>query len=172
MSAGSTSQIGGVDAFSLSGTTSIDIGITGDGDDTIRGLDTGDSVHAMRGDDIIEISTTDFTLIDGYEGEDTLLLDSSNTHLDLSDGTIINMEVIDLTGSGNNSVTLTLQDVLDVTDEDNQLIIDGNAGDSVSSTSEGWTQGVDQNIGDETYHSYTSGRGILLIDDDITQAIS
>ncbi|MBL4601464.1 MAG: proprotein convertase P-domain-containing protein [Emcibacteraceae bacterium] len=172
LSAGATSQIGGVDAFSLSGSTTIDIGITGDGDDIIRGLDTGDSVYAMRGDDTIEITATDFALINGHNGEDTLMLDGSGINLDLSTDTIINMEVIDLTGSGNNSLTLTLQDLLDATDSDNQLIIDGNAGDSVTSSNEGWSQGADQNIDGVTYHTYTAGTGTLLIDEDVTQTIA
>ena len=82
------------------------------------------------------------------------------------------MEVIDLTGSGNNSTALTLQDLIDVTDEDNLLIIDGNVGDSVTSTGEGWIQGNNQVIDNVTYDSYTSGAGTLLIDEVVTQTIS
>lgn len=172
MNAGSTSQIGGVEAFSLSATTIIDIGITGDGNDTIRGIDAGDSVYAMRGDDTIEITVADFALIDGYSGEDSLILDSSNINLDLSASTITNIETIDLTGSGDNNLTLTLLDLTNSTDEDNFLMVDGNAGDSVISTGQGWAQGADQEIDGVTYDVYTSGTGTLLIDADVTQTIS
>ena len=65
-----------------------------------------------------------------------------------------------------------VQDLVDVTDADNLLTIDGNAGDSVTSTGEGWVQGNDQVIDNVIYHSYSSGTATLLIEDDVTQTIS
>jgi hypothetical protein len=86
------------------------------------------------GDDILVTSNTTFQLIDGGSGTDTLRLDGLLLNLDLT--TIDNsktagIEIIDITGSGNNTLTLDLQDIIDLSNTGNTLQIDGNAGDTV-----------------------------------------
>ena len=73
---------------------------------------------------------------------------------------------------GDHQITLTLDDLIDFTDDDNILKILGDSGDSVISTGEGWVQGSDQVIDSETYHTYSAGGATLLVDEDIIQTIS
>ncbi|MDP7425940.1 MAG: hypothetical protein QF394_11055, partial [Rhodospirillales bacterium] len=65
------------------------------------------------------------------------------------------LEQINITGSGNNSLTLDEIDVFLMTDADNELYIIGDTGDSLTATGT-WTQAVggsDLVYGD--YNSYT-----------------
>ena len=73
---------------------------------------------------------------------------------------------------GDHEITLTVDDLIDFTDDDNILKILGDSGDAVNSTGQGWVQGADQVIDSETYHSYTSGTATLLVDEDIVQTIT
>jgi len=112
---------------------------------------------------------------------------------------ITSIERIDLTGSGNNTLTLALNDVLDMAGMNNfnnangwadgtynlaagganganperrhQLVIDGNAGDSV--TSSGWGVSVSTvTNGGHTYVVYNQGLyAQLLIDQNITRSV-
>ena len=171
----STSQIGGVDAFSISATTVIDIGITGDGNDTIKGLDAADSAYGMRGDDRIEVDGSDFIVIDGGAGYDTLALVDDGTQIDfsnlLNNGTVAGFEHIDMTDPGAQAITLTLADVLDMSDTTNTLFIDGGANDSVTLTDQGWVLQGQEDVGGTTYDVYASGDALLYIDQDISQGV-
>ncbi len=141
-----------------------------DGNDFLSGGQGIDTLAGGKGDDTLVYSSGDN--YDGGEGSDTLILEESGLTLDLSQISMINMEAVDITGSGNNSLSLTLQDILDTADTTNQIMIKGDAGDSVSSISQNWVLGADQTIDGEIYHTYTSGDATLLIDADITQDIT
>ena len=65
-----------------------------------------------------------------------------------------------------------MQDLLDLSDTSDQLIVMGNAGDTLTSTGQNWVQGDDQTIDGEVFHTYTSGDATLLVDVDITLDIS
>ncbi len=80
------------------------------------------------------------------------------------------LDVIDITGDGNNNLRLNLADVLDLSDHA-ALRIDGNAGDAVTMVTSGWTHGVNQVLGGQTYASYTLGGASLWVDVDITQIV-
>ena len=75
---------------------------------------------------------------------------------------------IDLTGSGDNTLNLDFRDVLAISDH-HTLRIDGNAGDSVTSSGQGWAEGSIVAVDGQQYQSYTHFGGTLLIDSDITQ---
>lgn len=115
-------------------------------------------------------SADDDTIIGG-EGHDTLLFENGDD-VNLSTIFAVDLEKIDISENGINDISLTLQDLIDITDSDNHLIITGGNEDFVTSTGEGWVQGSDQIIDTGTYHTYTSGTGTLLIDENITQDIS
>ena len=80
------------------------------------------------------------SLIEGNAGTDTLRLTGANQTLDLGtwQGRLSSVEIIDITGSGDNTLKLSLGDVLDlghrgafINDESVQLAVKGNAGDKV-----------------------------------------
>lgn len=78
----------------------------------------------------------------GTDAIDTLVLTGANQVLDLTalaEGQVTSMEVIDITGTGNNTLNLSLSDVLAqggnslfTGDDSTQMMIKGNAGDVVN----------------------------------------
>ncbi|KAJ9434107.1 hypothetical protein GJV14_24700 [Enterobacteriaceae bacterium RIT697] len=80
-------------------------------------------------------------MLNGNGGIDTLKLNGANETLDLTAflGKIQSMEVIDITGSGNNTLNLSLGDILQQGGKDLlnmsgnvQMVVKGNAGDKVN----------------------------------------
>ncbi|MAG98898.1 MAG: hypothetical protein CMM08_19670 [Rhodospirillaceae bacterium] len=120
-----------------------------------------------------------FQRIDGGTGSDTLTLDGAGHSLDLTSTSnlkITSIEKIDITGSGANTLTLKLADVLDISDtissSKTRLLVDGGADDTVVA-SDSWTAGSTTTVNSNTYNIYTSGNAQLLIDTDIgTQTIT
>ncbi|AOR64367.1 Ig-like domain-containing protein [Pectobacterium wasabiae] len=92
-------------------------------------VQTGTEITGSEGDDLITLSTFDFTHIDGGDGIDTLVLDGTELNLDLTalGLKIDNVEIFDLGQNGTNSITLDLDRALNVTDrpEDDLLIVGG-----------------------------------------------
>ena len=82
------------------------------------------------------------------------------------------LERIDLTGTGDNALTLDVRDVLALSDTSNELLVDGNAGDTVNSLGEGWVNGGGVNVGGINYNQYTFGAASLLVDTDVIQNIT
>ena len=128
------------------------------------------------------------TRIDGGSGIDTLKLDGAGIMLDLSlvsGPAIQNIEKIDLTGRGNNTLKLSLQDMLQgfnnsnvfnssnttsglgATVSKNQLMVDGDTGDKlVLSDLANWTaSGTNVVANGHTYVAYnhnTSAQQLLI----------
>ncbi|MDB2562567.1 cadherin-like domain-containing protein, partial [Sulfurimonas sp.] len=121
---------------------------TGAGDDTVEIKhdlgDVGESGHINTGsgDDKIIIDNFISGSIDGGEGLDTLVFDDGgDINMSALDDSISNIETIDL-GTGDQNITsLTTEDVLNVTDDDNVLRIDGDGNDEVNLDSSEWTLG-------------------------------
>jgi len=136
------------------------------GDDVIKGGDGNDIIYGQEGDDIIDAGAGD-DVIDGGTGFDTLLVDDpTGTSLDF--GNVSNIEKIELNDSSAQDVSLSLDDVLSMTDANNTLMISGGAGDKVTLTNDGseWT---DNGNGQFTQDS----TGIMVtiespLDDDVT----
>ena len=90
---------------------------------------------------VADVSLLDnVNVIEGNGGLDTLKLTGADQVLDLSGwkGRLSSVEVIDITGSGNNTLKISLGDVLDqghqgafINDDNVQLAVKGNAGDVV-----------------------------------------
>src|SRR6185295_10283043 len=82
--------------------------------------------------------------VDGGNGIDSLVLAGASLSLDLtgiafqgngnpgSASRLESIERIDATGSGNNAVALTLADVLALSGNSNTVLVDGNAGDTLT----------------------------------------
>ena len=125
----------------------------------IDNIKWGNQVTSLRGaemekeDDLYQTIDAVFTLPDvdsfaesasifkGEDGTDTLRLTGADQVLDLSviAGKLESIEVIDLTGTGNNTLNLSLGDVLEqgeislfTADDTTQMMIKGNAGDVVN----------------------------------------
>ena len=109
--------------------------------------------------------------VDGGAGTDTLTLDN-NMSLDFSDANmanIANIEKIDLS-AGNHEITLSLSDVLDMTDPDHQLIITGDTNDTLHFSNDlagsGWAQtndGAESNGNGAATYSYSDGSDTLTL---------
>jgi Ca2+-binding RTX toxin-like protein len=160
----------------LTGNSGNDVLIGGAGNDTLLGGVGADNQMGGLGDDLFQLTTlTEFAtgeLINGEAGNDMLQLTGANQVLNLiaiANNRITGIEVLDITGSGNNTLTLNLADVIDLSFETNTLRVDGDGGDVVNSAGQGWTVGAEQLAG---YTTYTFGAATLLIDSDITQNIS
>ena len=155
------------------------------GNDTITSRDGADNVSGGDGDDVIVYDALD--TIDGGAGTDTLKLDGDLV-LNFSDANINNMEIINL-GTGNQNISLSMQDVLDMTDSSNKLTItdeqahsliienkgdiDSDGRDEVSITNNGWTESNtdDTNYTDGKEYSNGNGDSITLTIDEATYDI-
>ncbi|MGE0428809.1 MAG: beta strand repeat-containing protein [Hydrogenophaga sp.] len=199
-------------ADTWSGTTESETALGGAGDDTLTGNGGADVLYGGAGNDTLVLNAsniahlsqglTDGRLarVDGGGGIDTLAVAGAGVTLDLTQianqaagdpetgSRIASIEKINLSGSGNNTLTLSVGDVLDMAGmnlfkdgngwtglgtsvQRHQLVIDGDAGDSV--TSSGWTDtGGTVTNGGQTYAVYHSTAAStlaqLLVDVDIT----
>lgn len=152
--------------INATGNTVANILIGNDGNNLLNGMGGADSLDGGGGDDILVWDPLD-TGYDGGAGVDTLRVDGRNLTLDFSDGDpITDVEVINITGTGNNTLTLDSAAVLAMSG-DGILRIDGNAGDVVNK-GEGWTHGANQVIGANIYRTFTQGEATLLVDNDIS----
>jgi hypothetical protein len=154
----------------LTGTSSEDLLIGGVGNDTLTGNGGADVLRGGAGNDRLVIADTGFLSVHGGRGSDTLALSGSGLTLDLTTTPrprIDSVEIIDLTGTGDNSLTLNRLAVQNLTevraDGVATVRITGNAGDSVSLSESGWTQGSDLTEGAVTYASYTNGNARVLV---------
>lgn len=168
---GNLNGTGNTQANRLTGNEGINRLNGGAGNDLLDGGAGADTLIGGGGNDILVYDATD-AIVDGRAGTDTLRMDGGGAALNLSGlagTTLKNLEVIDLTGAGNNDLTLALADVLDISSSTNTLRVDGNAGDELTATDAGsWVKGGDVVIGLNTYLSYTQSTATLLVDTDIT----
>lgn len=156
-------------------------------DNVLRGNDANNRLDGRGGADIMEGGGGDDTLIfdaadlsaigtrwDGGTGSDTLRFTGGAESLDLtslSDERAVGIEIVDLTGSGNNRLALGAQDVKALSDTD-ALRIDGNAGDTATVVDAGWTPGADLSLGENLYHTFFNAGAMLWIDSDVTTAFA
>ena len=109
--------------------------------DTLTSIE---SVIGSNHDDVLIIGDTNFNTFSGLSGSDTIRVSGSGVSLDLGDHTISGIEVVDLTGTGANSLDLRAADVRQAsgTLEAGKAVlrIDGNADDRVNFLDNGWTR--------------------------------
>jgi len=126
----------GTDASELlTGTIGADVMVAGLGDDTVIGGGGADVLRGGGGDDLLSIGDTSFARIDGGAGHDTVALEGSGDTLDLTllgSTEIQGVEAFDLSGTGANQLVLNTQDVLQLSDESNDIQVLGNGDDSLT----------------------------------------
>jgi hypothetical protein len=113
--------------------------------------------------------------VDGGSGQDTLQFAGSGESLDLTDivdTRYTGIEIVDLTGTGDNTLILETLDLLALSDTTNTLRVDGDAGDVVISQGQGWAAGGTVDIEGTLYQSYTDGAATLLLHPDVDSLIS
>jgi Ca2+-binding RTX toxin-like protein len=166
---GNDTLIGGGGNDRLDGGADADVLNGDEGADTLIGGSGIDRLFGGSGNDVLIWDPQD-ARVDGGAGTDLLRIDGAGKTLNLlavANSKIQNVEVIDLTGSGNNRLELSVQDVLDLSGSTNILRVIGNPGDVVDRNA-GWKQSGLQTIGGVSYRTYTGGGATLLVDIDIT----
>ena len=158
-----------------------------DGDDDLNADGQATVVLAGTGDDVLNIDgfgDTDLLRFDGGSGTDTLRLNGAGLSLDLStlaDTRLSSIERIDLSGSGANSLTLTRQDLLNLsevrtrgtqgTDASRaELRVDGNAGDRVTLFGD-WMEGGMERIDGAMYRTFEEGNARVLVNTAVAVAV-
>jgi hypothetical protein len=221
----SVDQLGGNSADTLTGTSATETLVGGAGNDILIGAGGADVLYGGAGEDTITINSSNIAAlaagvasgqlsrIDGGVGIDTLTLSGSGLVLDLttianqsasnpnSSSRIESIERIDITGSGNNALTLSYQDVLDMAgmnsfnnnngwtdgtynlaagganganpEQRHQVLIDGNNGDQLQLTGADWSNVGTVTNNSITYTVYNSDTGLaqVLVADDVTQTV-
>ncbi|MDO9266415.1 MAG: cadherin-like domain-containing protein, partial [Sulfurimonas sp.] len=154
-------------SYSIIGGTAGSVLSGGDGNDYISGGGGNDTLNGAAGNDALVLDITD-TLVDGGVGYDTLLVETSIDFSALNDNLIKNIEEINL-GNGAQDISLSLNDVMSITDEDNILYVTGDAEDSVSlKTTDNWSASAAQSqAGFNEYTSTIDPTVKLQIQDDI-----
>lgn len=139
--------------------------ISGDrGNDTLDGKGGADILIGGAGNDYLVWDPTDLGL-QGGDGIDTLVFQGDSLTLNLfsiDNSKLSGIEKIALKGT-NQTVVLSLQDLLDISESSDNLTIDGDSEDHVILIGE-WASGA---ISDG-YSTYSQGIGKLLVDSDIT----
>ncbi|MBL8496473.1 MAG: FG-GAP repeat protein [Nitrosomonas sp.] len=145
----------------LRGTSAAEIFEAGDGNDMMIGRGGADVFHGGAGVDQIKVPDLNFALIDGGAGTDILHLDGKDLHLDLASigDKIQGIETICIYGRGDNTLSLTADSVLNLSDTSNTLKLHGNAGDLVTVQDNGWVDGGVKGF----YHTYTNDDAVLLV---------
>jgi hypothetical protein len=140
----------------------------------LAGAGGADVIRGGAGDDIIGVSDNAFFRIDGGGGDDTLRVDGAGVNLNFSDiaqNAVTDIERIDLTGSGDNSLTVSSLDIFDMMEAREGgsavLRVTGDAGDAAYLSDAGWASTGQTVEGSVTYNTYTNGNAQAWVEDGV-----
>ena len=169
-SGGIETQVGGDGSQTLNATqgASVDVLIGGRGDDTLVSDGGDDVLRGGEGDDVLAIPDTTFSprRLQGGNGLDTLRLDGGRLVLDLidlPDNRIVDVEAIDLSGSGSNLLIVNPQEVLNLSSSSNTLTVRGGGDDRIFIAGEGWIPNGTVNINAVTFERFVNGAAQLNV---------
>jgi Dockerin type I domain/FG-GAP repeat/RTX calcium-binding nonapeptide repeat (4 copies) len=118
----------------INGTAGAQILNGADGDDTLVGLGGADVLLGGRGNDNFEVTDLSFRRIVGGNGKDTLKINGAGLVVDLTTNVqnrIVNIERIDITGTGNNELNFNPTGLLALSTSSNTLQIKHDLGDTI-----------------------------------------
>ena len=172
----SITEMGTAGADTLTGTAAAESLVGAQGDDILVGNGGADVLYGGSGNDILAVGDLTFARIDGGSGDDTLRLDGAGQSLDLTSigNTVIDgVERVDLTGSGDNSATLAITDLLQISDESNDLFVAGDVGDQVTVVGD-WQNTGPTTVDGVTYDVFTVAgvEAALYVEDDVTVTVA
>jgi Ca2+-binding RTX toxin-like protein len=167
---GPETQLGGVLANTLTAQkgSSLDVLIGGGGNDSLISDGGPDVLIGGQGNDILAVPDSAFSStrrLLGGNGTDTLRVDGHGVNLDLTriqDNRIVDIEVVDITGSGSNSLTLDAGEVLKISSHSNTLTVRRNFDDQVN-IGNGWILGSVTHKGQDSFLVFTQGAAKLLV---------
>lgn len=150
------------------GAAVVDVLVGGRGNDTLISDGGDDVLRGGEGDDLLAIPDANFSprRLQGGNGIDTLRLDGSGITLDLTtiaDNRIVDIEQIDLRGSGANTLTLDVLEVLNISTHSNTLVVRANGDDTVNMGS-GWSRQANETLSGETFEVFSKGAAVLKVE--------
>ena len=141
---------------------------TGSGNDYVDGGAGIDVISTGAGNDQIVLDLDD--AIDGGEGFDKLVIHESHLQLDLASVDASGIEKIMM--GKETDISLTVQDVLNIANENQDLVIWGGSDDGVTSIGQGWDYQGEQEWEGHLMDVYIAGDATLLVKTEIHQDIS
>ncbi len=163
----------------LIGEEGMDILLGGNGDDYLDGNSGIDHIDGGAGNDFIILDVVDIVInncIQGGEGYDILAVvkNCSDQNIDLTSiahEIIDNIEELNIENHEANEVLISQNALKAITDDNNQLFINGDAVDTVKLTSDFHQVEQTISINDIEYNQFTTGDATLYVNSDVNTVI-
>ena len=162
----SITQLGGQTADTLLGSSGSNVMNGAQSNDSLIGLGGFDVLRGGQGDDSLAVGDLAFRKVVGGRGIDTLKLTGQGEVLDLTNDQVaaklVGIEVIDLTGSGINSLIVDVASVLNASDDSNELLVRRDNGDTITFGT-GWSLTDYRTIDGQVYYELSQNAARLVI---------